>query len=537
MKTIKINDDRRINVNNVVIGYLQENRTEKIEFEIPQEYQNYGRKACFEAEGNIFSKAFDNITGNTLTLTRDITKFEKIKMSIEFFKIENEDEIIARTSILNLIIENSVICDDDVKPDDPKVTILDELIVEVGKTINETNNLDIDIQNSVVTITKKDGTTKSENVKGETGETGSKGEDAKINGVNSIVLEAGDNIEIKQDGQKTIIKSTASGNVEDVYVDGTSVLDENKIAQIDLSGKANKTEIPTKTSDLTNDSNFAHTNTNNNFSVAQTINGTLTVNGDIVQNGESYKTHAEQLFTKNDLIKTRDGAIGGLADNELTGIEAINYDGANNGRLAFDSKGVARVGDVGDEQPLLTRDEEANLTTGQVLVWDGTNLRAIGSSNYVKNTDYATSSYAGLVRTESFNGVMTTTSNGELCISKATETDIDGKKQIYRPIVPANLDYAVRSVLPLATDTVPSTLVANTEYYLGETASLSFAFPTTGEKGQYCFVKFDSGTTATALTVTGTNYVGDIPTPEASKSYEMLATWNGAEWVATYRAY
>ena len=85
--------------------------------------------------------------------------------------------------------------------------IHDELIVEVDKTINETNNLDIDIQNSVVTITKKDGTTKSENVKGETGETGSRGEDAKINGVNSIVLEAGDNIEIEQDGQKTIIKS------------------------------------------------------------------------------------------------------------------------------------------------------------------------------------------------------------------------------------------------------------------------------------------------------------------------------------------
>ena len=534
MKTIKINDDRRINVNNVVIGYLQENKTEKIEFEIPQEYQNYGRKACFEAEGNTFSKTFDNITGNTLTLTRDITKFEKIKMSIEFFKIENEDEIIARTSILNLIIENSVICDDDVKPDDPKVTILDELIVEVGRAINETNNLDVDIQDSVVTITKKDGTTKSENVKGETGETGSKGEDAKINGVNSIVLEAGDNIEIEQDGQKTIIKSIASGNVEDVYVDGTSVLDENKIAQIDLSGKADKTEIPTKTSDLTNDSNFAKTNSNNNFSAAQTINGTLTVNGDIVQNGESYETHAEQLFTKNDLIKTRDGAIGGLADNELTGIEAINYDGANNGRLAFDSKGVARVGDIGDEQPLLTRDEEANLTTGQVLVWDGTNLRAIGSSNYVKNTDYATSSKGGVVKVPN-RGIAI--KNGDLETMKATNEQIDQKMENYTVIVPSNLDYAVRSVLPLANDTVPSTLVANTEYYLGETANLSFSFPTTGKKGQYCFVKFDSGTTATALTVTGTNYVGDIPTPEASKSYEMLATWNGAEWVATYRAY
>ena len=39
---------------------------------------------------------------------------------------------------------------------------------------------------------------------------------------------------------------------------------------------------PTKTSELTNNSNFAVTNQNNNFSTSQTINGTLTINGNIV---------------------------------------------------------------------------------------------------------------------------------------------------------------------------------------------------------------------------------------------------------------
>ena len=129
------------------------------------------------------------------------------------------------------------------------------------------------------------------------------------------------------------------------------------------------------------------------------------------------------------------------------------------------------------------------------------------------------------------------TANNELRTLPAGQTEILNRANSTKIIAPSNLDYAVRSVLPLSSTTVPSTLVANTEYYLGETASLSFAFPTTGSQGQYCFVKFDSGTTATALTVTGTNYVGDIPTPEASKSYEILATWNGTEWVATYRAY
>ena len=99
------------------------------------------------------------------------------------------------------------------------------------------------------------------------------------------------------------------------------------------------------------------------------------------------------------------------------------------------------------------------------------------------------------------------------------------------------LDYAVRSVLPLTSDTLPATLVANTEYYLGESTALSFAFPDTGACGQYCFVKFVSGSTATALTVSSTNYVGDIPTPIANKTYEIIATWNGDAWVCSYRGY
>lgn len=189
----------------------------------------------------------------------------------------------------------------------------------------------------------------------------------------------------------------------------------------------------------------------------------------------------------------------------------------------------------GDEQPLLTRDMVKNLINGQVLVWDAEKLRAVGSSNFVKNTDYATISKAGVVKAASFGiGVYST---GELYIRKASDAEINNKTSQFAVIVPSNLDYAVRSVLPLAATTVPSVLVANTEYYLGEATSLSFAFPTIGVLGQYCFVKFVSGATATALTITGENYVGYIPVPEANKTYEILATWNSNKWVCTYRAY
>jgi hypothetical protein len=213
----------------------------------------------------------------------------------------------------------------------------------------------------------------------------------------------------------------------------------------DLSEYAKTNDIPTKTSDLTNDSNFAVTNQNNNFSTSQTITGTLTINGDIVQNGNSYITHAEELYTKKDEIITREGATGGLSEGAYSGIIAQKYDGENDGRLGFNASGEARVGDVGDEQPLLTRDEITNLQDGQVLVWDSSNLKAVGNSSYVKDTDYGTTSKAGVVKGSTDYGTYIR-SNGIMQVQKATEEEITGKTNTFKPIVPSNLDYAVKSI-------------------------------------------------------------------------------------------
>ena len=111
-----------------------------------------------------------------------------------------------------------------------------------------------------------------------------------------------------------------------------------------------------------------------------TVNGTLEVNGDIIQQGAAYETHAEQVFTTDDYIVMRDGALAGLAPGDYSGFQVKKYDGTNDGRLVIDEDGVARVGDVGDEQPLLTRDEAADLVDGAPLVWDAANLKAISGS-------------------------------------------------------------------------------------------------------------------------------------------------------------
>ena len=107
-----------------------------------------------------------------------------------------------------------------------------------------------------------------------------------------------------------------------------------------------------------------------------TVNGDLVVNGDIIQEGAAYETHAEQVFTTDDYIIMRDGAMAALANGAFSGFQVKKYDGTNDGRLVIDNTGTARVGDVGDEQPLLTRDEAANLTNGEFFKWNSTDMRA-----------------------------------------------------------------------------------------------------------------------------------------------------------------
>lgn len=119
---------------------------------------------------------------------------------------------------------------------------------------------------------------------------------------------------------------------------------------------------------------------------ATTITGDLTVSGNITQSGTTYITDAQEVHTTNDYIKMRDGATGGLASGAYSGLEFVKYDGTNNGRLVVDNTGTARVGDSGSEQPLLTRSESSAMTDGQILTWDGTNLKAVTSGYTIKTS-------------------------------------------------------------------------------------------------------------------------------------------------------
>lgn len=132
-------------------------------------------------------------------------------------------------------------------------------------------------------------------------------------------------------------------------------------------------------SQINNKSDIGHTHyqlyePNGTTPFVYTDNGrNFHIDGNIIQTGSTYETHAEKIFTTADTITLRDGAISGLGNGTYAGLVAKLYDGANDGELVFDNNGVARVGDVGNTQPIATREETP--TNGNFAVWNSANSR------------------------------------------------------------------------------------------------------------------------------------------------------------------
>jgi hypothetical protein len=75
---------------------------------------------------------------------------------------------------------------------------------------------------------------------------------------------------------------------------------------------------------------------------------------------------------------------------------------------------------------------------------------AVDLTDYVKKTDIATSTKNGIVKANGSGGIKVN-SAGNISTVLATNNDIDEKENLNKVIVPANLNYAVNSVLPTMT--------------------------------------------------------------------------------------
>ena len=216
----------------------------------------------------------------------------------------------------------------------------------------------------------------------------------------------------------------------------------------DLDPNGDLTNVVTKTGDQTIDG-------------IKTFIGKIVTDCDIIQNGAAYETHAEQIYSHNDYLVMRDGALNALPAGSYSGLQVKKYNGSDDVRMVVDNTGIMRVGDVNDERPLLVRDEAADLSSGDVLLWDSVNQKAIGQAKDTAPT-------AGSTAPVTSDGILTALNSKQDTLS-STITNVNANVNIMRygkiiivsvfnvSLVNAN-DQLIASGLPAPLDEIKSVL-------------------------------------------------------------------------------
>ena len=189
--------------------------------------------------------------------------------------------------------------------------MFDNLLSDLAGALQETDNIDIDVEKigntSTVSITKKDGTEKIVEILD-----GEKGADAKINGVNTLTIEAGTNITLDQEGNILTINSTGGGS------GGTSnynaLTNKPKINNVELNGNKTLNDLgiqpignylteetdPTVPSHVKNISQENITSWNNKLDSSKVKNANSTTAGDVYD-----VTYINTMLGDIDTILTR----------------------------------------------------------------------------------------------------------------------------------------------------------------------------------------------------------------------------------------
>ena len=239
MKDLKINvsrETRMVNLPKEFISVDGENLQSNLVFEFSDEFVNGQARIEYRIK----------TTKNYATLTKVdetyqipvknvITKNGKIEMQLVITEGTDEEEIpVFKSNIFYLYCNESINAVDEA-PDGYELWIeqANAKLNAMDAALDEVDNLDIDVSKSeniaTVTITKKDGTQESAEI--------TDGSDAKINGYNTITIEAGNNITLDQEG------NTLTIGAEDSTTDYTELENKPSINNVTLNGNKTSSDL------------------------------------------------------------------------------------------------------------------------------------------------------------------------------------------------------------------------------------------------------------------------------------------------------
>lgn len=268
-----------------------------------------------------------------------------------------------------------------------------------------------------ITFSFSDGTTKEFNVEAQNGTDGTQGIGVKsiTSGTPTVVndktntpilITLTDNTTVGLVVSAENGKDGTSATVDIVQATGqsTTAVMSQKAVTDELNKKANTSDIPTKTSQLTNDSNYAtksYVDTQDDKKLDKaggSVTGNLTIGGNLIVNGATTSIDSTTLKVSDKLIEVAKDNTAKLTTP--AGIVVPKYDGTNYGALVIDSDGNAQVGDVkldssgnidvtnSDLQILTTRE---GLTDGNLVKWDGTKKTLVPDTTVASNASSALS--------------------------------------------------------------------------------------------------------------------------------------------------
>lgn len=410
MKKVSISEEDRLVCPLVIdCGYIGENKFEKLEFVIPKEYKKYNKKLNFRLkDGTYVTRLFDKGTDNIFTITSDLAIYDVLSCCVVFFSIENDDEIIGKSSIFKIKFDKTI-PDEDISDYEPKVVILDGLISsvkELEKTVTENEKR----REEYIDDLKQ---------RVDTGEFN--GKDALINGVNTLNIVAGENINLEQEGSTlkisgtykyddTNVQAAIAENTENIssntnaIAKNTTAINENKSA-IEKNTTAiqdNKTNIDTNTQDINNLKQKSDDNKNSIDEINKNLKNysLITETGnkiDVTINSSTYVMTLD-LKDKNDNVLST-GSVDLPIESMIIN---VTYDSEKKElKFTLQNGNVIEVPLNDLISGLVTDESLENTLKNYALIKDvPTKVSQLkNDSNYVKNTDYATSTVAGVVKT------------------------------------------------------------------------------------------------------------------------------------------
>ena len=383
------------------------------------------------------------------------------------YKIENEEKIYQISTDLGVIQYNQGAGEIETENEPiPTATEWEIYIAQIQDMIDNIEDMDITAEKigkqTTITITKKDGTIQEVVIND-----GQDGKDAKINGKNSIEVEAGNNITIDDTENGIRINSTGGGSggtsnyndlsnkpkINNVELSGNKSLNDlgiqpkgnylisetdptvpsyvKNITQANITSWNNKADI----SDIPDVSNFITRNVNN------LVNYTLKTNtGSLIDLEINQTTYVVTLS-----LKDQDGNIISTDTIDLPLENVVvsgSYDSTNQKIVLTLQSGNtvdipvgALVSGLQSEitsQNKLASDliDDSNsgnkfVTTSEKQAWNN-KLDTEDLTDYVKNTDYATSSKGGTIKTGSL--YLTQTDDGRLACMTETYSNYLNKR-------------------------------------------------------------------------------------------------------------